>query len=72
MAGMKPTHYLHIRRDRAGEYRWHVRARNGRIVADSGEGYKTPAGCLKGFRSLVGAVLKGRVDYGKYHVVSDD
>ena len=27
-------------RDAANEYRWRIRARNGRIVADSGEGYK--------------------------------
>lgn len=28
-------------RDDAGEWRWRFRASNGKIVADSGEGYKT-------------------------------
>ncbi len=28
-----------IYRDKRGEYRWRVKARNGRVLADSGEGY---------------------------------
>ncbi|MFC2075562.1 YegP family protein [candidate division KSB1 bacterium] len=44
-------------RDKKGEYRWRLRARNGRIVADSGEGYKRKSDCLHGIRlvSLVPA-----------------
>lgn len=30
---------FHIYQDKRGEWRWHLKARNGRIVADSGEGY---------------------------------
>lgn len=30
---------FHIYQDARGEWRWHLKARNGRIVADSGEGY---------------------------------
>ena len=26
--------------DKAGQYRWRIRAANGRVVADSGEGYR--------------------------------
>ena len=37
---------FYIYKDRAGEWRWRLKARNGRIVADSGEGYKTRAGVL--------------------------
>lgn len=32
-------------KDRKGEWRWRLRAKNGRIVADSGEGYKSWRGC---------------------------
>ena len=36
-------------RDSKGEYRWRLRARNGRIVADCGEGYKTRRGAENGY-----------------------
>ncbi len=36
-----------IYRDKKGEWRWHLKARNGRIVAESGEGYKSKAHCRK-------------------------
>lgn len=32
--------------DRAGEWRWHLRASNGLFVACSGEGYKNLADCV--------------------------
>lgn len=35
-------------KDDAGEWRWHLRAANNRIVADSGEGYQNRADCLHG------------------------
>jgi uncharacterized protein len=31
--------------DHKGEFRWHLRAPNGKIVADSGEGYKNKQDC---------------------------
>lgn len=34
-----------IYRDKADEYRWRFVASNGRIMADSSEGYDTKAGC---------------------------
>jgi uncharacterized protein YegP (UPF0339 family) len=36
--------------DRSGEWRWRFRANNGRIVADSGEGYKNKSDCEDGAR----------------------
>lgn len=33
------------------EWRWRLRASNGRIVADSGEGYSSRAKCRDGFRA---------------------
>lgn len=32
--------------DAAGQWRWRLKAKNGRIVADGGEGYKTKRGVL--------------------------
>ena len=37
---------IHIFKDKAGEYRWNLRSRNGEIVADSAEGYKHLDDCL--------------------------
>lgn len=34
--------------DQRGEWRWRLRADNGKIVADSGEGYKAELDCLHG------------------------
>lgn len=33
-------------RDAAGEWRWRLKASNGRIIADSGEGYSTERECI--------------------------
>jgi len=35
-----------VYQDQAGEWRWRLKAANGRIVADSGEGYGNQADCL--------------------------
>ena len=33
-------------KDHKREWRWHLKAANGRIIADSGEGYKDENECL--------------------------
>lgn len=40
-------------RDRKKEWRWRLKAPNGRIVATSGEGYKRIAGAVKGFNAAI-------------------
>lgn len=35
-------------KDRKGEWRWHLKARNGRIVAESGEGYRQRQSAVDG------------------------
>lgn len=47
MAG-KPTPKIKIYKDKSGEWRWTLVAKNGRILADSGEGYKRKLNCLAG------------------------
>jgi uncharacterized protein YegP (UPF0339 family) len=34
------------------EYRWRLRADNGRVIADSGEGYTSKSGCENGIESV--------------------
>ena len=41
---------LFVYRDRKREWRWRMVGPNGRIVADSGEGYKRLTGLLTGLR----------------------
>ena len=37
-----------VYKDNRGEWRWRLRASNGKIIADSGEGYKNKQDCLQG------------------------
>jgi len=39
-------HTVEVYRDQSGEFRWHRKAANGRIVSDSGEGYINKAHTL--------------------------
>lgn len=41
--------------DRKFKARWRLKARNGRVVADSGQGYDTIEGAKKGFKIVMGA-----------------
>lgn len=40
-------------RDRNGEWRWRYVRSNGRVMADSGEGYKTKAACRKAAEHVI-------------------
>lgn len=37
---------VEVYRDKRGEWRWHVVARNGRYLSDSGQGYNRRKDCL--------------------------
>jgi uncharacterized protein YegP (UPF0339 family) len=39
-------------RDKKGEYRWRLRSRNSKIIADSGEGYAQKRSCEHGIELL--------------------
>lgn len=45
-----PSYFIY--KDKAGEYRWRYNAVNGRIIADSGEGYNTKADCKRGIEIM--------------------
>lgn len=39
-----------VYKDNAGQYRWRFVASNGKIIADSGEGYVNKQDCLNGIQ----------------------
>jgi uncharacterized protein YegP (UPF0339 family) len=41
--------------DTKGEWRWRLKAKNGEIIADSGEGYKDKSDCLAGITLVKGS-----------------
>lgn len=51
---------LRVYRDKAGEWRWRVFSRNGRIMADSGEGYRRQSSCRDAARKLFAGLHFGR------------
>lgn len=54
-----PAFQFVIYPDRKGEFRWRLVARNGRIVADSGEGYTTKGHAARAARRLRDAAFVG-------------
>jgi uncharacterized protein len=42
----------HVYKDTNNEWRWRLKAANGNILADSGEGYSAKADCLAGVASV--------------------
>jgi len=48
--------------DAQGYWRWHLKAANGRIIADSGEGYANRAGCLNGIALFKAAAYSAPVE----------
>jgi uncharacterized protein YegP (UPF0339 family) len=47
------TYYYY--KDAKGEWRWRLKASNGRILADSGEGYKSESECLEDITRVKGS-----------------
>jgi uncharacterized protein YegP (UPF0339 family) len=46
--------HFEVYKDRADEWRWRMVASNGRIVADSGEGYSSRSGARRALRNVQG------------------
>jgi len=42
-----------VYQDKAGEWRWRLKSRNGRIVGDSSEGYHNEADC----KGMIGTIV---------------
>jgi uncharacterized protein YegP (UPF0339 family) len=45
---------FHVYKDRRNEYRWRLIAANGKILADSAEGYTTKQSCKDGIELVKG------------------
>jgi uncharacterized protein YegP (UPF0339 family) len=45
----------YIFKDRVGDYRWHLKAANGRVIADSAEGYRNKSDCLAAIQLVKGS-----------------
>jgi uncharacterized protein YegP (UPF0339 family) len=59
-----------IYEDERGEWRWRVRANNGRIIADSGEGYKTKGNCRRAWnRFLELMVMEDRLLFSHSYIL---
>jgi uncharacterized protein YegP (UPF0339 family) len=50
---------LTVFQDRRGEWRWRLTARNGRVVADCGEGYKRRADLERALKRVIGGLIDG-------------
>ena len=54
---------FHVYKDKAGEWRWSLKAANGRVIADSGEGYRDRGDCIHSIE-LVRSLNKAPVKEG--------
>jgi uncharacterized protein YegP (UPF0339 family) len=49
---MKPAYALTVYMDKARLYRWRIKHRNGKTMADSGEGYATRSNAIRAARKM--------------------
>ncbi len=52
---------FHVYPDAVGEWRWHLKAGNGRIVADSGEGYTRQQDCIRSLANFKNRVATAKI-----------
>lgn len=55
------TPHFELYEDRGGEWRWRMIASNGRIVADSGEGYSSKSGARSAIKNVQGGASSADV-----------
>ena len=53
---------FHVYKDRRNEYRWRLIAANGKILADSAEGYTTKQSCKDGIELVKGTTNAPLID----------
>jgi putative transcriptional regulator len=56
-APIKSKAYFSVYRDKQRQWRWTLRAANGRKIADSGEGYSSKSDCLAGIELVKHSTL---------------
>ena len=55
-----------ITRDAAKEYRWRLKAANGKTLATSGQGYKAKADCMNGIKRIKEDADSGKIKFELY------
>ncbi len=58
---MTKTAHFHVYQDSADEWRWRLVAKNGRIIADSAEGYVEKRKAIGGAKLVVRTLAAGTV-----------
>ena len=51
-----------VYKDKIGEWRWRFIANNGKIIADSGEGYKNKSECYDGINILREQIHSAKIE----------
>ena len=51
-----------IYKDKAGEYRWRLKAANGAVIGTGGQGYKAKADCKHGIEVIMKGAAKAKVE----------
>lgn len=59
------TSKIRVYKDRKGEWRWRLTSRNGKIIADSGEGYVTKRNAFLAANNFVRIVPTARIIKGE-------
>lgn len=58
MITKRTKYYIDVYKDKRREFRWRVRHRNGRIVAEGGEGYRSKATLRHSLTAFLASVSK--------------
>lgn len=61
----KPTFTVY--QDAAGQWRWRLQHKNGRIIADSGEAYTRRRDCLRAVDTVLMAIFDADVQVTERH-----
>jgi uncharacterized protein YegP (UPF0339 family) len=56
------THSFTLYKDKKGEIRWNLKTKNGRIVAESGEGFKRMQGALRSIHAVTGFFITAEIE----------
>lgn len=56
---MTKTHQITIYKDSKGDFRWRMTAKNTKVVAESGEGYKRKSAMMMSLNRMLTAILSG-------------
>jgi uncharacterized protein len=55
------TGKFEVYKDKAGEYRFRLKAANGEVIATTSEGYRSKKSCMNGIQSVKKNVLKPKI-----------